>query len=72
MYGCMDVWMDWALTYVGEDGGHCVSSGLVAGQAAINSVILFLHVSDNQCTICSHPVSEKHESSHKARFMEVY
>lgn len=61
-----------ALTNVGEDGGHPVGSSLVAGQAGIHSVILFLHVSYNQCAICSHPVSERQETSHKVLFMEVY
>lgn len=56
-----DGWMDgWvlALTNVGEDGGHRVSSSLVAGQAAVDSFILFLHVSYNQRAIWSHPVPE--------------
>lgn len=71
LHGRMGGWI-LALTNVGEDGGHCVSSSLVAGQAGIHSVILFLHVSYNQRAICSHPVSERQETSHIVLFMEVY
>lgn len=61
-----------AHTNVGEDGGHGVGSGLVAGQAAIHAVILFLHVSNNQRAIRGHPVPERHETNHEVLFMEVY
>lgn len=57
--GWMDGWMcSVTLTNVGEDGGHGVCPSLVAGQAAIHSSILFLHVSYTQCAIRGHPMSE--------------
>ncbi len=58
MDGWINGWMcSVLLTNVSEDGGHCVCSSLVAGQATIHSSILFVHVPYNQCAVRSHPVS---------------
>lgn len=61
-----------ALTNISKDGGHCVSPSLVAGQAAVHSSILFLHVSYNQSAVRSHPVSEHKQDSQFIIFISAW